>query len=367
MNIILVCSSLEPGRDGVGDYSRLLAGALINQGHACALLALNDKFVRSIQHEVQLADDTKVAALRIPTYKLKDNIRDVQSWIIDFNPDWLSLQYVIFGYHNKGLPFNLSKQLSAISQGRKWHIMFHELWLGIAVQESVKLKLWGRIQKYLIKTLIRHLNPRVINTQTPLYQILLQNLGYKATCLPLFSNIPKIESVRKVDNSDSIKLVVFGTIHTGALIKELAADAAAYTLKHKKTVLLTFIGACGSQQEKWVSEWQNAGLSVDIMGKQPAGIVSAVLQNSTIGILSTAVAVAEKSGSFAAMRAHRLPVLNISKPWQPTGVAIDVPLGVTVYEPGSFEKYIASCPVMINNNIGPTEVAKEMLAQLTVY
>lgn len=363
MNIILVCSSLEPGRDGVGDYSRLLACALISQGHECALLALNDKFVSNIQHEVQLADDTKISVLRIPPDKLKDRISHVQSWVNDFDPDWLSLQYVIFGYHNKGLPFNLSKQLLAISQRRKWHIMFHELWLGMAIQESTKLKLWGRVQKYLIKALIRRLNPMVINTQTTLYSVLLQKLGYKATLLPLFSNIPKNENVKKVNEPNCIKLVVFGTIHTGALIKELAVDAAAYALKYNMQVRLTCIGECGREQEKWVNEWQSAALDVDVLGKQPADIVSAVLQNSTIGVLSTAVAVAEKSGSFAAMRAHQLPVLNISKPWQPIGTSIDVPLGVTVYQPGTFERYIASRPVMINNDNDPTAVAKKMLAQ----
>jgi len=66
MKIILVCSSLEPDRDGVGDYSRLLAGALITQGHECTLLALNDKFVRDVQHDVQLANNLKVYVLRIP-------------------------------------------------------------------------------------------------------------------------------------------------------------------------------------------------------------------------------------------------------------------------------------------------------------
>jgi hypothetical protein len=362
MKIILICGSLEVDRDGVGDYSRLLAGALINQGHKCALLSLNDRFVNSVQHEVQLVGDVNVSVLRIPRGTLKHKVSYIQSWIKDFNPDWLSLQYVIFSYHNKGLPFNLSKKLLSISRDRRWHIMFHELWLGMAVQESVKLKLWGRIQKHLIKTLINRLKPKVINTQTQLYIIQLKKLGYQASCLPLFSNISKIEGVQK-SNNGNVKLVVFGTIHTDALIEELAADAAEYSLRYNVPVLLTFIGGCGHEQDNWVNAWKNVKLDVEVMGKQPADIVSSVLQNSTIGISSTAVAVIEKSGAFAAMRTHELPVLNISKPWQPIGISIDVPLGVTIYEPGTFEKYITSSPVMINNNNDPAAVAKKMLAQ----
>jgi hypothetical protein len=363
MKIILICGSLEIDRDGVGDYSRLLAGALINQGHECALLSLNDRFVNNVQNEVQLVNDVKISVLRIPLGTLKHKISYIQAWIKDFNPDWLSLQYVIFGYHNKGLPFNLSKNLLSISGGRRWHIMFHELWLGMAVQESAKLKLWGRIQKHLIKVLIGRLKPKVINTQTQLYSIQLKKLGYNAPCLPLFSNITKIEGAQQFKNGHVIKLVVFGTIHTGALIDELAADVAEYSLKYNEQVLLTFIGGCGHELDKWVNAWKSAKLDIEVMGKQPADIVSSVLQNSTIGISSTAVAVVEKSGAFAAMRAHELPVLNISKPWQPIGISIDVPLGVTIYEPGTFEKYITSCPVMINNNNDPTAVAKKMLAQ----
>lgn len=363
MKIILICGSLEVDRDGVGDYSRLLAGALINQGHECVLLSLNDRFVSNAQHEVQLVDNIKISALRIPRDTLKYKISDIQCWIKDFNPDWLSLQYVIFGYHNKGLPFNLSKKLLSISGDRRWHIMFHELWVGMAVQESAKLKLWGRIQKHLIKTLISRLKPKVINTQTQLYITQLKRLGYEASYLPLFSNIPIVKDVQRHDSDHVIKLVAFGTIHTGALIKELAADAAEYSLKYNVPVSLTFIGACGHEQNTWVNAWKNAKLDVEVMGKQPADIVSSVLQNSTIGISSTAVAVIEKSGAFAAMRAHELPVLNISKPWQPIGISIDVPLGVTIYEPGTFEKYITSSPVMIDNNNDPAVVAKKMLAQ----
>ena len=44
-------------------------------------------------------------------------------------------------------------------------------------------------------------------------------------------------------------------------------------------------------------------------------------------------------------------------------ISIDVPLGVMVYEPGTFEKYIISGPVMINDNNNPMTVAKKMLAQ----
>ena len=58
MNLLFVCTSLQPGRDGVGDYSRLLASACADAGHTCALLAINDTHarepvVRHIPHAFQ--------------------------------------------------------------------------------------------------------------------------------------------------------------------------------------------------------------------------------------------------------------------------------------------------------------------------
>ena len=43
MKLLFLCSSLEPGRDGVGDYTRRLAGECLRQGHEVRLLSLNDK------------------------------------------------------------------------------------------------------------------------------------------------------------------------------------------------------------------------------------------------------------------------------------------------------------------------------------
>jgi hypothetical protein len=44
MRIVFLCFSLEPGRDGVGDYTRALAGELIRPGHeVCAVAMLKNR------------------------------------------------------------------------------------------------------------------------------------------------------------------------------------------------------------------------------------------------------------------------------------------------------------------------------------
>ena len=43
MKVVFVTSCLEPGRDGVGDYTRSLAEESTKLGHRAGLLALQDR------------------------------------------------------------------------------------------------------------------------------------------------------------------------------------------------------------------------------------------------------------------------------------------------------------------------------------
>ena len=341
MKIILISSSLKPGHDGVGDFARQIASELILQGHNAYLLALHDKFINSPFVGTQITNSLEIPVCRIPAETdASQKISLAKSWIDDIDPDWLSFQYVPFGYHPKGLPFGLSRLLAAIGNGRRWQIMFHELWVGMAREESVKLKLWGKLQRYIVRSLIRDLAPQVIHTQTRLYVEQLTKMGYKASYLPICSNIPVSPGFIKADTL-AIRLIVFGSIHSGAAIDSLAADAALYAQKYRTPVSLVFAGHCGAEQDKWAAVWQQAGLDIEINGPQPEDGISALLHGATLGVASTAMAVIEKSGAFAAMRAHGLPVINISKTWTPRGVSRQSTTpGIAPYAPGKFEELL---------------------------
>jgi hypothetical protein len=65
MNIVFICGCLEPGVDGVGDYSRRLAGELIRMGNKVQLISLNDYHIDTRTTELQEADGTSVQAHRL--------------------------------------------------------------------------------------------------------------------------------------------------------------------------------------------------------------------------------------------------------------------------------------------------------------
>ncbi|MGZ3756191.1 MAG: glycosyltransferase [Mucilaginibacter sp.] len=372
MKILFVCSCLEPGLDGVGDYTRRLAAGLVKQGVATAIVSINDRYIDKISAITQQSDGVTIPVMRVPAsfFHQKKYLKEVRQYVDQFDPDWISLQFVPFGFHAKGLSTGLSKALLAMSAGRAWHIMFHELWVGMAKEESQKLIWWGRLQRLLIKSLIKTLQPKVIHTQTMLYRSLLNQMGFKAGYLPLFGNIPIDSYVTSKDklkaDGNIIEMVVFGLIHDGAPIETLAMDAAHYSTQKNKAVKLTFIGRCDSEQGRWAAAWRAAGLPVTILGEQPAERISSVLSNATMGISATATAVIDKSGTVAAMREHGLSVLSVSKPWQPRGIiGYNHPAGVIPYKPGNFEECINSGKISLPVINQVTTVALRFIKDLS--
>jgi hypothetical protein len=267
-------------------------------------------------------------------------------WANEFNPDWLSLQFVPYAFHEKGLPYTLGKWLFNLGQGRKWHIMFHEAWVGLEKKASINHQIIGELQRFIIKQLIVCLKAAVIHTHTQLYQIHLSNLGFTVRILPLFGNIPVIHSTEKEEFTPSTKdisFVLFGGIHHGASAHQLAYEVAHYTQREAIKATLILVGRCGKEAEHWVNIWKAAGHAVQVLGEQPAYIISTLLQKATIGLTTTPIILAEKSGTVAAMREHGLPVLCVRLSWKAAGIKDFSPLpGVIEYQVGTLEHFLKS-------------------------
>jgi len=107
IKIVFVCGTLESGKDGVGDYTRRLAGELIRQGHEASIIAIHDRYATELLVGFQPDEQTAVPVLRIPPlFSSKSKLPTIFSFINRANPDWVSLQYVPFSFHPKGLHLN---------------------------------------------------------------------------------------------------------------------------------------------------------------------------------------------------------------------------------------------------------------------
>lgn len=173
MNIVFLCGSIEPGCDGVGDYTRRLAEELILLEHKVSIIALNDRYVTNVNQHAE-TDAGVLNTYRIPIgFTDQQRCNQARDWVEQINPVMVSLQFVIYSFHKKGLPFDLSNTISRICDGRSVHIMFHETWLGVTKSATFKDKAYGFLQKQIITSLVKNLKPRLITTTNGLYKSLL--------------------------------------------------------------------------------------------------------------------------------------------------------------------------------------------------
>jgi glycosyltransferase involved in cell wall biosynthesis len=326
MKILFICGSLEPGRDGVGDYIRRLAGELLRLGHTTAALSLNDKYVKTISEEFQYEGNEKIPVCRVPSTATawKNGRTSIKRWIDAFDPDYTSLQYVPFAFHPKGLPFFWVNRFARLGKGRKWHIMFHELWVGMEQESAKKELVWGKVQRYIAQYLAYTLKPDRMHTQTHLYLRELEKAGLHVDYLPLFGNISLLESSQNKVNIDTpeeenkaCQFVIFGGIHSGAPVKEFVRMLADFAKVKGMQAEFIFLGRNGKELENWVEICGQHGIKYEVLGEQPVDKISEALSKADLGIATTPHFLVEKSGSIAAMMEHGLPVICVAKQWTP--------------------------------------------------
>ena len=324
MKIIFLCGSVEPGKDGVGDYTRRLSGELIRIGHSIQIISLCDEHVAIFTSKEQEEDEIKVIVHRIPisssNYQRNIWCQDV---INKFKPDWISLQFVPYSFNPKGLPFWLPSFLKKLEGNHKWHIMFHELWLGIDIESSFRHKCIGKLQQLIVKKMIQSTLPNFVSTQNKLYQFFLKSLRINADCLPICGNIPL--TGKKSETTEFTQFVLFGTIHPGAPFKDFIEDLVTKTNEFSKPIKFVFIGKNGQELSNCTNILENQSICYDVLGTQSESVISQILINSDYGISTTPYFQTEKSGVFAAYREHRINTICVSREWTPTKGQYQIP------------------------------------------
>ena len=315
MKILFICGTIQPGKDGVGDYTRRLAGNLVEMGYEVFIISLYDSYIDDEVSEIQQADTMFVHTHRIP-FQWNDTTRFLLAGkIIDsFNPDWVSLQFVVFSFHSKGLPWGLGNKLANLLENRRVHIMFHELWVAMDQESSIKLKILGQLQKTIIKKILKGVKPKIIHTHTPLYKWQLNKLGFTASILPLFGNIP-VKKFQDIKKNVSSRFVVFGSIHFGAPIDTFATELHAFGKLYNTAPEVVFIGRCGKEKEDWEKSLDRESIHHTSLGEQTLEQISEVLTYCEYGLTSTPYLLTDKSGTVAAMLEHGLPVICVARNW----------------------------------------------------
>ena len=308
MRILFICGCLEPGRDGVGDYTRRLAGELIKNSHQVGIMAINDKFIAKNIELPQQSEGRRIPALRLSSKSsIQQRSTKGKKWIDTFNPEWLSLQFVPYSFQDKGLPWGLGLQLSKLGKGRKWHIMFHELWVE---STDYKSRILAYVQRLILIKLALRLHPLVKHTSLPVYKARLGKAGIKTEKLAIFSNLSRTCFCDQ--GSNQFFTIAFFSQFTprrsvSLFINELTQELLREGLDYR----IVLIGGNEHTSKVFKSviyhnpELQNKILFTGFLDENK---LSDVISNCDIGITPVPRHVLGKSGSVAAFLSYGIPV-----------------------------------------------------------
>jgi glycosyltransferase involved in cell wall biosynthesis len=342
MKLAFFCGSLEPGRDGVGDYTRRLAGEMVRREHLTLAVALHDPHVDKIILRPQEIEGFSVPTLRLPaTMPWEQRMERVRGQLGEFHPDWISLQFVPFAFQHRGICTGLGKRLASLHAKAHWHFMFHELWLGLDEHASLKHRVWGALQRLAILDMQGRLRPRLISTQSEPYRTALARENIVAQILPLFSNIPRTdddgwETLLKPLLEKSVKIVparnqlylagVLGAVHTEWKIETVLHTLLPLAKRFQKRLVLVFLGKnnmAPSAFEELKTALRNQA-DIIVTGERPGDEISQILNALDLGLATSPQQNIQKSGSVAAMQEHGLPVLVTRDDWHLRGATFSV-------------------------------------------
>ncbi len=321
MKIAFLAPSLEPGRSGVGDYTRLLAEELERAGHECVLLGLNDT------HGDKQQGSFGTRVLRFSaTDSWRERFTETHQALARFNPAWVSLQFVPYGYHPKGIAWALDRGLPPVLARFSTHVFFHEIWIGCSQHAGWRQRVIGLVQRHLILRLVSSLRPGMVHTSNSLYASILGRDGIASRQLPLFGAIPIVpthdarntltvglrNAGAEIDVSERNQWLIggfFGTIHgdwpSDPFFNRMVEISAETGCK----VLLISIGRSSPGIWDRLVKEHGGKIRMAALGEQSVELVSHLLQSLDFGISTTPTNIIGKSMSTAAMIEHGLPVI----------------------------------------------------------
>lgn len=312
MKILFLCSSIESKNDGVGDYTKLICSALIKKGYCVSILALNDKYIAGFVKETVISENFSFNTNRISSgMPQSQKFALTQEIISTFNPDWVSLQFVPYGYNTKGLPFWLPNFLNKLIGKHSWHIMFHELWIGRNKNSSLKNKAISYMQEVIVRQLIKKISPQVIHTHLPVYMNNLKKITSNISPLPLFSNInPPINFLQSIADK-RFRWAFFSQVDTSPEIINFINIFNVELLEKGISPELIIIGNNKNKMLGYVEEFKaKCPLFAHIActGFLSENEISIELKYCNLGITPVPLHGIGKSGSVAAFLAHGIPV-----------------------------------------------------------
>ncbi|MDB5148343.1 MAG: hypothetical protein JWQ57_2363 [Mucilaginibacter sp.] len=319
MKFLFVCGSLEPGRDGVGDYSRKLAQEFKKQGHQVLLFALNDRHTNTL---IERAADEGISEIRLPaSMDAQERFTKLKDATNAFTPDWISLQFVGYSFNKRAIVFDLAKQLRRLKITANVHIMFHEIWQGESKDSTLKDKIIGFFQKRSAIAVVKALKPKCISTTNSYYQKSLSKAGINTNKIPVFSNMPLGDSTRRkiyeqlpanyrIDNTNYVLACFFGGFHHhDLLVERIKQLSVSVNDQLDKKLIVTHAGKSPGIKEQFAKLNELTGIPMHVLGEWAENDIADYLGTCDVSLSNHPKVLFEKSGSIAAALYNGCPVI----------------------------------------------------------
>lgn len=192
MRILFITNNLPPLVDGVGDYTYNLACEFAKHGHETHIICRNKQEIHDDYENIHVAKIVekwnRQAGRQIADYIRKNGIEVV------------SLQYVPYAYHSKGLPFGLIPAVYEIKKtGAKLMVFCHEVSVEF-FHASLKKHFYEKLMRYVSKRILQKADGMA--TSVVHYRKMMEDLDFSNVgVIPIASNIPEYQySKQKIDD-----------------------------------------------------------------------------------------------------------------------------------------------------------------------
>jgi hypothetical protein len=285
-------------------------------------LAIKDAFVSVPLREAQACENRKIRIYRLPSslgWRVRQRL--ALDWINEKKPDWVSLQFVPFTFHPKGICLQLGGLLKGIKQNARLHVMVHEPWILWSFRFSFKLRFLGVIQKLAVVGAFKMIPPDAISTSLPLYKRELRVIGKHVELLPLFGNIPRVNMEGSRDwllnkcpagnLGDVVIAGFFGQISQFLSLRFLSDFIDKHCANNKRVVIFHAggLGPAGLQMWNNLTLARRDSVSFVSLGRLSELDATRYFQGLDYGLTSYSAVTWGKSGVVAAMFEHGLRVI----------------------------------------------------------
>lgn len=168
--------------DGVGDYTYNLAREFAKHGHEVHVICRNKEEIREDYEDIRVA--------KIVKRWNRQAGKDIAAYIRENGIEVVSLQYVPYAYHSKGLPFGLISAVNEIKRTEaKLMVFCHEVSVEF-FNASLKKRIYEDLMRYVSKKILHKAD--CMATSLVHYRKMMEDLGCKHVgVIPIASNIPE--------------------------------------------------------------------------------------------------------------------------------------------------------------------------------